>query len=551
MTTKARSRERQKTSCNGLELKEMLSVATNWMEKNASAIDALNVFPVPDGDTGTNMLLTMRAAMEEVARVSDDSASAVAQAMARGSLMGARGNSGVILSQIFKGLAQGLDNAVSFGADGLAYSLQQASLAAYKGLSKPVEGTMLTVTKDVAKVVKAASRNTKDLVDLMEVAVEEARNSVDRTPELLDVLKEAGVVDAGAQGIYIMLDGILHYLRGEADNVTLLAPAIARATLPPALTFAKAGKRKDRHYGYCTELIVRGKKLNPDHVRRKLETKGDSVIVVGDDTTVKLHIHTANPGDVLHYGTSLGSLHDVKVQNMDDQHEDFVQMRRALVPTANIATVVVASGEGMEEVFRSLGATAIVPGGQTMNPSTEELLRAIEFVPSDRVIVLPNDKNVVLAAQQAASLSKKRVHVLPTRSIPQGIAALLAFKSDASLERNAAEMDKARQHIKSIEVTRAVRGARIGKLRVKKGQYIVFLDGDLKVAGDAEIEVADNALLAAGVEKGELVTLYYGAGVEAEDAESFAAILRDRHPQLQVEVVKGGQPNYDYIISLE
>lgn len=551
MIIKARSREKQKITCTGIEFKEMLTVATNWLEKNASAIDALNVFPVPDGDTGTNMLLTMRSAMDEVAHVSGDSAYLVVQAMARGSLMGARGNSGVILSQVFKGLAQGMGNVVSFGADGLAYALQQASLTAYKGLSRPVEGTMLTVTKDVAKAVQAAAKNTRDLVDLMEVAVDEAKASVERTPELLDVLKEAGVVDAGAQGIYIMMDGILHYLRGEADKVTLLQPTIAPATLPPALTLAKVGKRKDGLYGYCTELIIRGKKLNPDHVRRKIAGKGDSVIVVGDDTTVKLHIHTTNPGDILHYGTSLGSLHDIKVQNMDDQHEEFVQMRRSLMPVARIATVVVASGEGLEDVFRSLGATAIVPGHLTMNPSTEELLRAVEFVPSDRVIILPNDKNVILAAQQAASLSKKRVQVLQTKSAPQGIAALLAFKSDAALESNITEMEKARQQIKCIEVTTAVRGARLGKLKVKKGQYIAFLDGNLKVAGNAEIDVVDDAIIAAGGEDVELVTLYYGAAVTAEEAQDFAAILRERHPNLQVELVKGDQPNYNYIISLE
>ncbi|MBI4332893.1 MAG: DAK2 domain-containing protein [Chloroflexi bacterium] len=548
MATKASSEVKVRSFCTGFDLREMFAVASRWLEKNAAAIDALNVFPVPDGDTGTNMLFTMKAAVEEASRVKEDNVSLVARALAHGALIGARGNSGVILSQMFKGLALGLDGRpVAYPLE-ISQALEEAARAAYRGLSKPVEGTMLTVMKDVAAAVREVATNSKDLTSLAVIAVREARDSVARTPELLSVLKEGGVVDAGGQGLYIILEGVLHYLKGEADSIILMSPGIAPASLPPSL---KAAEGRQKLYGYCTEFIIKGEKLNPDRVRRKIEARGESVLVVGDDAAVKVHIHTTDPGSVLKIGTAAGSLHDLKIQNMDDQHEDFVQMRRGLARPVRIATVEVVSGTGLEAVIRSLGATAIVPGGQTMNPSTQELLGAIEFVPSDKVIVMPNNKNVILTAQQAASLSKKEVKILPTTSIPQGIAALVAFNQEAELDRNIAEMDKAFRQIRSIEISSAVRGARIGRIRIGKGQFIGFVDGDLKAAGEDRSEVIEKTLAAAGVEKAELLTVYFGAGITAEGAEVTAASLRERHPNLETEVVSGGQPHYSYIMSLE
>jgi DAK2 domain fusion protein YloV len=419
MITTASKQETLTLSYTGYELREMLSAATRWLEKNAPAINALNVFPVPDGDTGTNMLLTMRSMMEEAAGIQEDNASVMARALAHGALMGARGNSGVILSQIFKGFAEGLDGTASFGPQEMARVFERASVLAYRGIIRPKEGTMLTVIKDVATAAKDNARaNAGDMEDLMETVVQEARKSVERTPELLDVLKEAGVVDSGGQGLCIILEGILHYLRGEAASIEWMEVESPLA-LQPAFTAARSVETKSEAYGYCTTFIIKGQNLNADRVREELEPKGDSIVVVGDDTTVKIHIHTPQPGTILDFGTAYGSLHDIKIQNMDEQHEEFLQMRRAPVPAAEIAIVSVVCGGGLEDVFCSLGTSAIVPGGQTMNPSTEDIMRAIDSVPSDKVIVLPNNKNVILTAQQAATHSSKKVQVMPTEFIPQ------------------------------------------------------------------------------------------------------------------------------------
>jgi DAK2 domain fusion protein YloV len=551
MTTKVDSQKKLRLSCTGYELREMFSVATRWLEKNASAINDLNVFPVPDGDTGTNMLQTMRATIEGAARPLDNIASDVAQAMAHGALMGARGNSGVILSQILRGIAEGLDGVVSLGPKEMAQALDKASVLAYQGIIKPKEGTMLTVIKDVAAAARnSVIKNNNDLISLMEVVVQEAKKSVERTPELLDILKEAGVVDAGGQGIYVILEGILHYLRGEVERIELLeteSPPI----LQPAPIAAKSLQKEEEIFGYCTEFIIKGNKLNHDWIRKMIEAKGDSIVVVGDDTMTKIHIHTPHPGTIIEFGISLGSLHDLKIQNMDAQHEEFLEMRRAPISDNSIAVVSVVVGAGLEGVFRSLGASGIIPGGQTMNPSTQEILRAIESVPSDKVIVLPNNKNVVLTAKKAASLSKKKVLVLPTQSVPQGIAALLAFNCEMEMESNLSEMAKAQQRVKSVEVTKAVREAKLGKLRIKAGEFIGLIDGKLKAANANLRQAVTSTLKAAEVKKAEIISLYYGCDIVGEEAESLGRTLQAQHPHLQVEVIEGGQPHYSYVVSVE
>lgn len=551
MTTKIFDQEQVKSSCTGRELKEMFSVATRWLEKNADVINAMNVFPVPDGDTGTNMLLTMRSTMEEAARMQDTSAWVIGQAMARGALMGARGNSGVILSQILKGLSDGLGEVDCFGTQEMAKAFERAGELAYKALSKPREGTMLTVSKAIGTAAsKAAVAHPTDIVTFMEEIVEETKKAVDRTPEQLDVLKEAGVVDAGGQGLYVMMDGVLHYLRGEAEAVEMM-PKQFPTTLQPALVVAKSAK-KEEVFGYCTEFLIKGADLNPEWIRRTIEAKGDCVVVVGDDTTVKVHIHTTTPGAVLEFGTTWGSLHDLKIQNMDDQHEDFIQLRRTPpIPAADIAVVSVVAGKGLENVFSSLGTTALVSGGQSMNPSTEEILQAIDLVPSDKVIVLPNNKNVILSAQQAAGLCKKTVNVVPTRSIPQGLAALLAFNCEMELERNLLEMSEALQKVKTVEITRAVRAAKVGKLSIKNGEYIGLIDGKIVIASGNLWQSVVSTLETAKLERVEIVTLYYGADISEEEAKSLGKALKDQHPSLEVEVIEGLQPYYSYIISME
>lgn len=544
---------KQFTLATGQDLREMFSAGTAWLEKSAPDIDAINVFPVPDGDTGTNMVLTMRSAMEEAYRAPDRSASSVIRAMAYGSLMGARGNSGVILSQILRGLAKGLEGKESFTGKDLAEALTAASTTAYKGLSRPVEGTILTVIRDVAAAAEAAAKeNPEDLELIIEAVVKAAKESVARTPSLLPVLREAGVVDAGGQGLYTLLEGVLRYLKGETEEMPFRKPQLVAPVLPLTPKIIGVATELEEPYGYCTEFLVEGKKLKPDRIRRRLEGKGHSLIVVGDESSVRVHIHTFDPGAVLRYATSLGVLHQVRVQNMDDQHREFVEMQKERLPALDVAIVAVALGEGMKEVFRSLGATAVVSGGQTMNPSVRELLGAVESVPSDKVILLPNNKNVVLTASQVQPLTTKQVVVVPTKTMPQGVAALLAFKYEGDLEKNAQTMAEAATAVRTVEITKAARTTQIKGLSIKKGQMIAIVDDeDLVAAGDDASLVILQALDKVGMDAIEVVTIYYGTDTESDEPEKIAQEIGSKYPGKQIELVKGDHPNYKFIISLE
>jgi len=540
-------------SCGGQEFRDMFAAGSGWLEKSVPDINAINVFPVPDGDTGTNMFLTMRSVIEEADRVSGDSISAVAKAMAQGALMGARGNSGVILSQFFRGLAKGLDEKDSITGTDWAMALDEASRAAYKGLSQPVEGTMLTVIKDASKAAEEAARTEPDnLTKVTEAAVEAARNSVARTPLLLDVLREAGVVDAGGQGVYVLLEGALRYLEGKVEEMKYRRPQLVAAELPAGTKTAQIVAEAEEPYGYCTNFLLEGNKLNPDKIRKRLESKGQSIVVVGDETTIRVHIHTYDPGSIIRYATSLGTLHQLQVQNMDDQHVGFVEMQKERLPSLDISVVAVAAGSGMREVFRSLGAVAIVPGGQTMNPSVQEILQAVESVPSQKVILLPNNKNIILAVSQVPSLTSKEVAVVPTRTVPQGIAALIAFNYEGGMEENVQAMEEAVATVKTVEITEAARSTQLQGLKIKKGQAIAIVDDEnLVAAGDNMAEVLFEAIGKAGIDSTEVVTVYYGADVEAAQAEQVVQKIRDKYPEKQVEMVPGGQPHYRYIVSLE
>ena len=542
---------KQISSISGQELREMFAAATGWLEKSSAEIDALNVFPVPDGDTGTNMLLTMRSTIEEAYRAPDHSASAVAHAMAQGALMGARGNSGVILSQILRGLAQSLSEKESLNATDLASALQESSAMAYKGMSNPVEGTMLTVIKDIATAVQAeAAGNGGDMIAAMEAAVNAAGESVANTPNLLDVLRQAGVVDAGGQGLHTIFDGALRYLRGETEQMRFRKPQIIvtdlHATKLPQMIAAD-----EVPYGYCTEFLIKGEELDTDKIRKKLEKKGESLIVVGDDSAARIHIHTIEPGDVVSFASGLGTLHQVSIRNMDEQHHDYLEMQKDRGPVVDMAIVAVVAGDGLSDVFTSLGVTVIVPGGQTMNPSTKDLLQAVEEAAADKAIILPNNKNIVATANQVQSLTEKKIEVVPTTTIPQGVAALLAFDYEANLESNIQIMTRAVSSVKTIEICRAVRAAKLDDLKIKKKQPIGFLDGDLLAVGDSGLEVLNKMLSKLDLGKIEVITIYYGADTKSAEAEQVAGDIRSRYPQLQIEVVRGGQPHYNYIISIE
>lgn len=536
----------------GQDFREMFACATAWLEKCASDVDALNVFPVPDGDTGTNMLLTLNSSMEEAYRAPDNSSSAIAQALAKGALMGARGNSGVILSQILRGLAQGIAGKESLTGAEFASALQEASVMAYKGLSNPVEGTILTVTKDAAAAArKLVEEGDPDLTEVFEIVVQAANESVANTPALLPILKESGVVDAGGQGFYTILEGALHYLKGEAEQIRFRKPQMIVSSVPLSGRPPEMIAADEEPFGYCTEFMLKGEKLNTEKISSRLEKKGESLIVVGDESTARIHIHTLDPGNVIHIATGLGTVHQVSIRNMDEQHRDFLEMQKDKAPAVDMAIIAVVTGDGLAEVFTSLGVTAIVPGGQTMNPSTRDILQAVESVASDKVIVLPNNKNIVLTAEQVHTLTEKDVEIVATETIPQGVAALLALDYEADLETNASIMRQAIPLVNTVEVTRAVRSTQINNIKIKKKQAIGLLDGELAAVGNNPTEVLHETLSKLDVSGKEIVTIYFGADTDQAEAERASIILRTEYPQLQVEVVRGGQTHYNYIVSIE
>lgn len=539
-------------SITGQELREMFAAATSWLEKSAADIDDLNVFPVPDGDTGTNMLLTMRSSVEEAYRAPDHSAAGVAQALAKGALMGARGNSGVILSQIMRGISEEIIEKETISGQDLAKAFSRASKVAYKGLSNPTEGTILTVIKDASNnAIKTSGKNGKDIITVMEATVESARESVANTPSLLPVLKEAGVVDAGGQGLYTILEGALQYLKGETEKMQFRKPQVITSSEPLVLRLPEMIAADEIPYGYCTELMLKGENMDPEKIRSRLLKKGESLIVVGDTNTVRIHIHTLDPGNIVHYATGLGTIHQVSIRNMDEQKRDFVTSQKEKSMATDITTVAVVVGDGLEEVFTSLGVTTIVHGGQTMNPSTKDIYQAVEEAPSDKVIVLPNNKNIILTAEQVKPLTKKTVEIIPTETIPQGVAALLAFDYEADMNTNAELMKRARETVKTIEICRAIRSTQISGLKIKKKQIISLLDDELVTVGNNSVDVLLATLSKIDLKKNEILTLYFGAETQLAEAEQVANTIRNKYSHLQVEIIKGNQPHYNYIVSVE
>jgi DAK2 domain fusion protein YloV len=540
---------------DGERFKRLVYAGLVWLRQHQEEINALNVFPVPDGDTGTNMVLTMQSAWEEVASVDENNVGKVAHRVAHGALMGARGNSGVILSQIWRGMARHLDNKEWLTASDLAAALEEGVRTAYKGVIRPVEGTILTVAREAAEEATLAAARTTDLGTVLERAVRRAWDALARTPDLLPVLAEAGVVDAGGQGLCVILEGMMRALRGEvmgesaAVATTVMGPAFAAEAVP------------EEEYGYDVQFLIVGQNLDVEAIRRDIDAMGTSTLVVGDSETVKVHVHVPDPGVPLSYAVRLGSLRDVVVEDMQAQYREFVRAREQArpapammvsgAPPREVGVVAVVSGDGLEKVFMSLGASAVVPGGQTMNPSTEEILRVVESLPTPKVVILPNNGNIILAARQAQELSQKEVAVVPTRSIPQGVAALLAFNHQAGLEANAETMERAAREVHTGEVTTATRDASLNGVQVRQGQIIGLQDDQLIVSGDTVDEVVEALLDRMGVADLEIVTLYYGAGVRQEEAEALAARLQEKYPDQTFEVVYGGQPHYFYILSAE
>jgi hypothetical protein len=534
------------TFADGPGMRDMLTAGMVWLEKHIALVNALNVFPVPDGDTGTNMYLTMQACVQEMSGVSDHDVSAVMHAAAHGALMGARGNSGVILSQIMRGMARSISKKATASAMDLADAFAEGSVTAYKGVIRPVEGTLLTVARDVSVAAARSANETNDLRHFMDDVVIAARESVARTPSLLPVLREANVVDAGGQGFCIILEGIWHLLRGDDLDATA-----------PAHTEAVDLRAPQGEYGYDVQFILQGDRLDLDTVRSTVLTFGDSVLVVGDSRAIKVHVHTQDPGQVLTYGATQGAISKVIVENMQEQYQEYLAKQSqapepaAAAAAAGTATVAVVSGDGLVRVFQSLGVTKVIPGGQTMNPSTAEILQAIEDAPAPKVVVLPNNGNIVMAARAAQEMTAKQVLIVPSDNVPQGIAALLAFNPEASLDANRRHMERAMSHVQTVEITMAVRSTSYEGIEVKAGSAIGLLNGKLIATGDSMDDIVRRMLDEMGAAEREIITVYYGESVDEEEARRAEALVRDHCPGQEVELVNGGQLYYSYIISCE
>jgi DAK2 domain fusion protein YloV len=536
---------------DGQEFKWLTKAALAWLQNHQEAINALNVYPVPDGDTGINMVLTMQSAWDEIRDSPERSVGKVAHRMAHGAMYGARGNSGVILSQIWRGFARGLDEKEAYRAQDLAEAFQEAVTTAYTAVVEPVEGTILTVARAVADTAAKAVGETDNLINLWERLVFAAHEAVVLTPSLLPVLAEAGVVDAGGQGLYVILEGMLRHMRGE--------PIAEDAELSEAVDLAGTDVAPSEiGYGYDVQFLIVGQGLDLNTTRQKITAMGECPLVVGDQAMIKVHVHVPDPGVPISYGASLGSLRDVVVEDMQAQYQDFIVEQEAptatspqSAPAQGVGVVAVVMGDGLTSVFKSLGASVIVRGGQTMNPSTQDLLDAIESLPNEQVIVLPNNSNVVMAAEQARDLSNKPVAVIPTKFVPEGVAALLGLDPRTDLETNVSAMTSAVNGVQTGEVTTATRSATIDGVEVAAGEIIGLHAGTLKVTG-SEVEAAVRDLLKMmDTSQGELITLYWGDTVSKEDAQTLAERVQQDWPEQEIEVVAGGQPYYHYILSVE
>ena len=521
-----------------------------WLSANHEEVNRLNVFPVPDGDTGTNMLLTLQSAVEDIKESNAAEVSKIAKLASHGSLMGARGNSGVILSQIFRGFARAVEGKSSLTPSELAAAFEEAANAAYRAVNKPTEGTILTVAREAGRAASEAARAPDASVPrVIAAASAGARDAVLKTPSQLQILHDAGVVDAGGFGLQIILEGMLKTFEGADSSVAKVAtPARSTPLSQAAVALPEEG------WGYCTEFLIEGSDLDLERIRGQIEAMGNSVLVVGEPELVKVHVHTDDPTRVITLAGSYGKLLKLNVGDMSTQHKRILdsEQRDRRPPRPNgVGLVAVVAGRGLVDIFRGLGVDAIVEGGQTMNPSTQDMLTAIETVPYTEVILLPNNRNVILAAKQVLGLTTKRVHVVETHSVPQGVAAVVAFRGDRSGAENLAAMKAEAERVQTIEVTRAVRDSRSNGLRVKKGDVIGLINEKLELAGSDYAEVVNRALTKLGTDGYELVTVYRGKDASDDELHKLESEIRTKHPGLEVEVQQGDQQHYPFILSVE
>ncbi len=540
------------TGVDGQLFKRALLGSLSWLAANHEEVNRLNVFPVPDGDTGTNMLLTLQSAVEDVKESNAAEVSKIAKLASHGSLMGARGNSGVILSQIFRGFARAVEGKGSLTPPELAAAFEEAANAAYRAVNKPTEGTILTVAREAGRAAAtAASSPDANIPRVIAAAAAGARAAVLKTPSQLQILRDAGVVDAGGFGLQLILEGML---KSVEESEPLLAPLAE--TRPVAIAAQVSLALPEGGWGYCTEFLIEGTNLDPDLIRNQIEALGNSVLVVGEPELVKVHVHTDDPTRVINLAGGYGKLMKLNVGDMSTQHRRILENEGgagvARPPRPNgVGVAVVVAGRGLVDIFRGLGVDAIIEGGQTMNPSTQDMLTAIESIPYDEVILLPNNGNVIAAAKQVVGLTKKKLQVIETHSVPQGVSAVVAFRPERPAEENVRAMKTEAERVQTIEVTHAVRDTRSNGLRVKKGDVIGLINDRLEFAGSDYAEVVHKALSKLGPDAYELVTVYRGEQASDDEMAQLEAEIRTSYPGLEVEVQQGGQQHYPFILSVE
>ncbi|WP_068774571.1 DAK2 domain-containing protein [Paenibacillus sp. FJAT-26967] len=581
---------------NGNDFMQMVFAGADNLRRNVERVNGLNVFPVPDGDTGTNMNLTLTSGVEELKRKPSSHIGKAAEALSKGLLMGARGNSGVILSQLFRGFAKYAHDLEEVDMQQFAAALQQGVDTAYKAVVKPVEGTVLTVSKEAAKHAVQIARRTSDITELVEEVLKQANETLSKTPDLLPVLKQVGVVDAGGQGLVCIYEGFVTALKGELEDSESLmagdAPVLEQLTKDKnieSLQLAHEAHHMDRtspaqlhmstddiEFGYCTEFLLKivpgktkGLDFNEINFRSQLGNHGDSLLVVADDELVKVHIHAEYPGEVMNLAMGYGDLTRIKIENMRDQHSHILEeaaevyereaeaeaersVVQAPVELKPYGFVAVALGQGINEILTSVGVDVVLSGGQTMNPSTEDIVKAIGQIPAETVFILPNNSNIIMAAKQAKDLVEdKRIVVIPTKSIPQGLASILAFQEKAGAEENEQTMNEAIQNVRSGQVTFAVRDTSIDGIEIKEGHFIGIQDGKIVVSEQDLIEASCKLIDHMIGEDAEIVTILTGEDADEEHTARLTAYIEERHPEIEIELHPGGQPLYAYIFSVE
>ncbi|MDM5656989.1 fatty acid kinase catalytic subunit FakA [Staphylococcus aureus] len=543
---------------NGKLFADMIIQGAQNLSNNADLVDSLNVYPVPDGDTGTNMNLTMTSGREEVENNLSKNIGELGKTFSKGLLMGARGNSGVILSQLFRGFCKNIESESEINSKLLAESFQAGVETAYKAVMKPVEGTILTVAKDAAQAAIEKANNTEDCIELMEYIIVKANESLENTPNLLAVLKEVGVVDSGGKGLLCVYEGFLKALKGEKVEAKV-AKIDKDEFVHDEHDFHGVINTEDIIYGYCTEMMVRfgknKKAFDEQEFRQDMSQFGDSLLVINDEEIVKVHVHTEYPGKVFNYGQQYGELIKLKVENMREQHREVIRKEqhtaKPKMETVETAIITISMGEGISEIFKSMGATHIITGGQTMNPSTEDIVKVIEQSKCKRAIILPNNKNILMASEQAASIVDAEAVVIPTKSIPQGISALFQYDVDATLEENKAQMADSVNNVKSGSLTYAVRDTKIDGVEIKKDAFMGLIEDKIVSSQSDQLTTVTELLNEMLAEDSEILTVIIGQDAEQAVTDNMINWIEEQYPDVEVEVHEGGQPIYQYFFSVE